>query len=501
MLTDTITITEFEPSHQPYFEQLYREWFTGHFRMAPEPIDMLLLNQPEKTVLEKGGAILTAIGEETPTGFVALKKADSYSYELTKMVIHPEQRGKGLGEALCRAAIDKARSLGAKRIVLYSHSTLQAALHLYSKLGFVDIPLEEGHYSSFRCDTKMEKWIDERHSRIDEVDWDQLELGRYTSDHMLVADYADGQWQTAEIRPFGAFSMPPTSLAFHYGQTIFEGMKAFRMENGKVQIFRPDKHYDRFVLSAERMCMPVISRSTFREGLRRLVGLDRDWVPDKPGSSLYIRPMIIATDTLLRLKISETYRFAVVCLPASPYFAHPIRIKVERQFVRAARGGTGYAKCGGNYAAAFYPTRKAQEEGYDQVLWTDGRDHIYVEEAGMMNVMFVIDNTLVTPPLSDSILDGITRDSLLTLAADAGIAVEERPVSVEELKKGLEKGRISEAFGAGTAAVISPIQAIGIDGRDYALPNSSNIADTLKTTLDDIRYGRKPDPYNWNFIV
>jgi branched-chain amino acid aminotransferase len=347
-------------------------------------------------------------------------------------------------------------------------------------------------------------------SRLQEVDWDNLQLGQHPSDHMLVCDYTGGEWQTPEIRPFGPFSLSPTTLALHYGQTIFEGMKAFRMENGQVQVFRPDKHYERLVKSADRLCMPVPPPEIFLEGMRRLVELEKVWVPGEPGTALYIRPMIIATDTRLSMKISETYRFAIVCTPAGSYFSQPARVKVEKEFVRAARGGTGYAKCGGNYAAAFYPARKAREEGYDQVLWTDGGEHGYIEESGMMNVMFVIDDTLVTPSLSDSILDGVTRDSLLTLAVNAGIPVEERPVSVEELKKGFGKGRVKEAFGVGTAAVVSPIQAIGIDGRDYTLPvvagamqstGQPSVASLLKATLDDIRYGKKPDPYGWNFIV
>jgi branched-chain amino acid aminotransferase len=344
------------------------------------------------------------------------------------------------------------------------------------------------------------------HSRISEVDWDHLELGLYTSDHMLISDYTGGSWQTAEIRPFGPFSLSPTTLALHYGQTIFEGMKAFRMEDGRVQVYRPDKHYERLVLSAQRLCMPVVSAELFREGLRRLVGLDKEWVPGQAGSALYIRPFIIATETRLTAKVSNSYRFAVICTPAGPYYPQPLRVKVERTFVRAAKGGTGSAKCGGNYGASLYPTQKANEEGFDQVLWTDGKEHRYIEESGTMNVFFVIDDKLVTPPLTDSILDGVTRDSLLTLAASAGIAVEERSVSVEELKKGFEKGQLSEAFGAGTAAVISPIQAIGIDGRDYHLPvvgvfGRQSVALRLKEALDDIRYGKKADPYGWNFIV
>lgn len=348
------------------------------------------------------------------------------------------------------------------------------------------------------------------HSRISEVDWDHLELGLYTSDHMLISDYTGGQWQTAEIRPFGPFSLSPTTLALHYGQTIFEGMKAFRMEDGRVQIFRPDKHYERLVRSAQRLCMPVVPAELFLEGLRRLVELDQEWVPGQAGSALYIRPFIIATETRLTAKVSNSYRFAVICTPAGPYYPQPLRVKVERTFVRAVKGGTGFAKCGGNYGASLYPTQKANEEGYDQVLWTDGREHRYIEESGTMNVFFVIDEKLVTPPLTDSILDGVTRDSLLTLATSAGIIVEERSVSVEELKKGFEKGQVSEAFGAGTAAVISPIQTVGIDGRDYLLPvvagargviGRQSVALLLKEALDDIRYGKKADPYAWNFIV
>jgi branched-chain amino acid aminotransferase len=347
-------------------------------------------------------------------------------------------------------------------------------------------------------------------SRLPNVDWDHLTMGEHCSDHMVVCDFTGGEWQTPEIWPYGPFSLAPDTLALHYGQTIFEGMKAFRMENGRIQIFRPDKHYQRFTRSADRLCMPVPTYEAFLEGLHRLVQVDADWVPGQPGSALYIRPMIIATDRRITVRVSDTYKYAVFCTPAGAYFAHPTRVKVERAFARAGRGGTGFAKCGGNYGGAFYPTRKAQEEGYDQVLWTDGKGHDFIEESGMMNVMFVIDGNLVTPPLSDSILDGITRDSLLTLAGAAGIAVEERPVSVKELKDGFEKGRIQEAFGAGTAAVVSPVRTIGLDGRDYQLPvvgspdaagHSSSIALRLKSALDDIRYGRTPDPYGWNFII
>jgi branched-chain amino acid aminotransferase len=345
-----------------------------------------------------------------------------------------------------------------------------------------------------------------RHSRIGEVDWDKLVFGQYTADHMLVCDYAGETWQKPEIIPFGDFSLSPTALCLHYGQTIFEGMKAFRLDDGRINIFRPDRHYERLVRSAERMCMPVISREAFIDGLSQLVHLDRDWVPATEGGALYIRPFIIATEARLGVKISDNYRYAVITSPCGPFYPQPIRVKVERGFVRAARGGTGYAKCGGNYGAAYYPAKKAREQGYDQVLWTDGKENRFIEESGIMNAFFVINNKLVTPPLSDSILDGVTRDSLLALAGRAGLVAEQRPVSVDELKEGFIKGTISEAFGSGTAAVISQISAIGIDGVDYELPHGDfasrpGVAHELRSALDRIRYGKEADPYGWNHIV
>jgi branched-chain amino acid aminotransferase len=349
-------------------------------------------------------------------------------------------------------------------------------------------------------------------SRLKEVDWDNIELGTYTTDHMLVCDYSDGAWQTPEIQPFGPFQLSPTTLALHYGQTIFEGMKAFRTVDGRVHIFRPDRHYERLARTTERMCMPTPPEDVFMEGMRRLVELDAAWVPGQAGTSLYLRPMEFATGTKLTVRVSDNYRFAIIALPAAAYFGKPLRVKVEQQYVRAVRGGTGFAKCGGNYGGAFYPTQQARAEGYDQVIWTDGIEHRYLEEMGMMNLFCVIDGVLVTPPLGDSLLDGVTRDSLLTIALDAGLTVEERPVTVEELREGLERGKVEEVFGAGTAAVVAPIETIGIDGMDYALPvvgvagteraaGSKSVAMFLKQELDAIRYGQKEDVYGWNKYV
>lgn len=355
-------------------------------------------------------------------------------------------------------------------------------------------------------------------SRLSEVDWDNLQPGAVFTDHMFVCDFADGEWRDAEIVPFGPFSLLPTTLAFHYGQTIFEGMKAFRTEDDRVHIFRVDKHYDRLTRTTARLCMPVIPRELFREGLRRLVALEHEWTPAQPGA-LYLRPLQIATESALSIRVSKSYRFAIICSPSGHYFSKPsLRVKIEREYVRAVAGGTGYAKCGGNYGGALYPTELAKSEGYDQVLWTDGITHSCIEEAGMMNVFFVIGGAndgpsaglasparLVTPALSDTILDGITRDSLLTLAQEMGIPVEERMVSVDELRAGLADGSVTEAFGAGTAAVVSPIGVIGIDGKDYALPvvagKGQGIADRLKSELDDIRYGRRTDVHGWNDYV
>jgi len=341
------------------------------------------------------------------------------------------------------------------------------------------------------------------HSSLHEVDWNNLEFGRYNADHMLTCDFTGGEWQTARIIPFANLSLSPVALSLHYGQTIFEGMKAFRMADGRISIFRPDKHYERFVRSAARMCIEVVPREIFIEGLHRLIELDAAWVPSQPGSALYIRPFIIATEARLGVKVSEEYRFIIVSGPVGPLYQKPISVKVERDFVRATRGGTGYAKCGGNYGAAFYPTKKAKELGYDQVLWTDGKENKYIEESGTMNVIFVINNTLITPSLSDSILEGITRDSFISLAKEAGILVEERPVSVDELKEAFHNKTITEAFGVGTAAVASPIKIIGIDNINYNLPsnNSNPVSDLLKAKLNDIRTGKKPDTYNWNYIV
>lgn len=340
-------------------------------------------------------------------------------------------------------------------------------------------------------------------SHLKDVDFEHLEFGKYISDHMFMAKYDHGQWTDISILPFGNLTLSPANLALHYGQSIFEGMKAFRRVDGSIAIFRIEKHYQRLLRSLDRMCMPPVPEEMFREGLMRLISVDAGWVPEADGASLYIRPFMFASEARFGVKVAEEYLFIVFTGPVGPYYAKPVKVKVETHYTRAAKGGTGFAKCAGNYGGAFYPTQKAREEGYDQVLWTDGRNNEFIEESGTMNVMFVIDNKVVTPALSDSILDGVTRDSILAIAGDLGYAVEERPVSVAELEKALQTGRVQEAFGAGTAAVVAPIQTIGIGGHDYELPAFDNTSFMMraKDHLVRLRKGLLEDTRGWITVV
>ncbi len=340
-------------------------------------------------------------------------------------------------------------------------------------------------------------------SRLQEVDFDKLGFGTYISDHMLISNFSQGQWDTPQIIPFGNLSLSPTTLALHYGQAIFEGMKVFRLDDGRINLFRIHKHYERFLKSIHRMCMAVVPEEIFIEGLRKLVEVDKGWIPTAEGSSLYVRPLLFASEAKFGVKVSDEYCFLVFTGPVSPAFSQPLKVKVESHYIRAARGGTGFAKCAGNYGGAFYPTKLAKEAGYDQVLWTDARENKFIEESGMMKAMFVIDDVLVTPPLSDSILDGVTRDSLLTIAGDLGIPFEARPVSLTELENAFRHNTISEAFGAGTAAVVAPIATIHINGIDHHLPayGPNAVMYKLKNKLEAIRTGRDEDKHGWNFLV
>ncbi len=342
------------------------------------------------------------------------------------------------------------------------------------------------------------------HSRIGEVDFNHLAFGHHLADHMLVANYDNGQWQQAKVVPFADIQVSPAMLSLHYGQSVFEGMKAFFTKSGDVNIFRPQRHLARLNRSLDRMCMPAIPEELFISGLEVLLATDRDWIPKSEGASLYIRPLVFATESRLGVKVSDQYKFIIMTSPVGPYQSKPYRLKVEKHFVRTAEGGTGSAKCAGNYGGAFYPTQIARQEGFDQILWTDHKEHKYIDEVGMMNVMFVMGGKLITPKLSSAILDGVTRDTILTLVKDlALLPVEERRISMDEIKEGLTKGTLTEAFGTGTAAVVSPIAVIHIDGEDYVVPEAgpTSLQLQVKEKLNNMRLGLEADPYGWNYIV
>ena len=334
------------------------------------------------------------------------------------------------------------------------------------------------------------------------TDTKSVPFGKVPTEHMFIAEYKNGGWHNAQVVPFHDLTLSPLALCLHYGQTVFEGMKAFMMQDGHINVFRMDKHYERFTKSLQRMCMPVVPQKLFTDAIKQLVSLDSDWVPKDDDGALYVRPFMIATEDRIGVKVSDEYLFMVVCSPAFQYYTKPLKVKVETTYVRSADGGTGTAKCGGNYGGAFYPTSLAREAGYDQVLWTDSIHHEFIEESGTMNAMFYIDNVLVTPELSGTILDGVTRDSLLTIAKEKRIVVEERQISYNELIAAFEDGRRVEAFGAGTAAVVAPIEIIAIGHKEYKCYTEPDaIMYLLQKELYDIRKGIIPDIHKWNNTI
>lgn len=315
---------------------------------------------------------------------------------------------------------------------------------------------------------------------------------------MFICDYIDGKWQKPRIEPFGKIPLSPTLSALHYGQAIFEGMKAFKTPEGKVSFFRPIENLNRLNSSAERMCMPQLPEDIFMEGLHCLVDLDKDWIPSIPGSSLYIRPFMFATDDFLGVKQSETYSFMVYACPVNAYYNHHLKVKVEEQYTRGAKGGVGAAKCAGNYAAAMYPTKLAQQAGFDQVLWTDGETHTFLEETGTSNVFVITNDTVYTPELTDSLLAGITRKSVIELLKDMGKTVVEKHISVNELIEWHKQGALREMFVTGTAATITNIELFAYKGNSYQMDTSIELlGNTVKAKLSDIRTHSIPDKFNW----
>ncbi|MEH0154550.1 branched-chain amino acid aminotransferase [Limibacter armeniacum] len=345
-------------------------------------------------------------------------------------------------------------------------------------------------------------------SRLPQIDFNDIPFGKHYSDHMFVADYKDGKWQDLRIVPYSDFSLSPTTSALHYGQAIFEGLKAFRNEKNpkEVLVFRPEDNALRLNESAKRMCMPELPTEIFMQGLHKLLDLDRKWVPDTQGSSLYIRPFMFATDAFLGMRPSNTYTFAIVTGPAGVYYSKPVNVKVEKEYSRTCAGGTGFAKVAGNYAASLLPAKLAAEQGYDQLLWTDSSEHKYIEESGTMNVMFQINDTIVTAPtvpVEDTILRSITRLSVLEILEGMGLKVEERRVSVAEIIEAAKNGTLKDAFGTGTAVTIAPIASIGNDGEKLELPpvESRTVSAKVKETLQGIQRGLIEDTKGWVYRI
>lgn len=342
--------------------------------------------------------------------------------------------------------------------------------------------------------TKVER------SKLNDIPLENIPFGKYFTDHMLEADYENGEWKNAEIKPYQPLLLSPALAALHYGQAIFEGIKAYKNSNGDAFIFRPQANFRRFNISAERMQMPPVPEELFIDGMRQLISLDKNWIPAKENHSLYIRPFMFASDEVIGVKPSETYKFLIILSPTGPYYGAPMRIYVEEKYTRAAPGGVGFAKVAGNYGASMLVTAEAKAQGYDQVLWTDALEHKYVQEIGTMNVFFVLnDNKVITPGLdAGTILEGVTRDSAITILKEMGLTVEERAVNIDELIEAYKAGNLKEVFGTGTAATISPIKELKY--KDFVMNfnvDEWKTAFEMKRRLDDIREGRTTDTKGW----
>lgn len=340
-------------------------------------------------------------------------------------------------------------------------------------------------------------------SKLLDTPLENLPFGRIFTDHMLVADYADGEWKKVEIMPYQPLQLDPSLAALHYGQAIFEGIKAYRDDAGNAFIFRPYENFKRFNKSAARMNMPEVPEEIFMDGMRKLIALDKNWIPNMKEHSLYIRPFMFSTDTMLGVRPSETYKFLVILSPTGPYFAAPMKIVVEETYTRAAPGGVGFSKNAGNYGGSMLAATTAKQEGYDQVLWTDAAEHKWLQEVGMMNVFFMINGVAVTPSLEEgTILAGVTRDSVITLLKEMGIKVEERKISIDELLEAYGKGQLKEAFGTGTAAVIALIKELKYKELIMQFDvNNTPVATAVKDQLAAIREGKTADTHLWMWPV
>lgn len=341
-------------------------------------------------------------------------------------------------------------------------------------------------------------------SKLPSFDPNNFSFGDTFIDHMVICEYADGKWGDVKVVPYGPLPFTPAMMGVNYGQACFEGMKAYKDKDGQVFLFRPEKNFQRINKSAKRLAMPEIPEEVFMEGLKALVDIDREWVPYGEGMSLYLRPLIFATEEVLKAKISNKYLFAIVATPAKMYYTEPVSVKISDYYSRSANGGVGFAKAAGNYAASFYPTQLANEEGYEQVIWTDDATHQYFEESGTMNVFLRINDTIYTPPTSEKILDGVTRDSFIKLAEKNGIEVKVEPVAVDMVIEAHKNGTLKEVWGVGTAVVTTTFQALGYKDQRLELPKlpaEESYALTLQKELVAIQSNKAEDPFGWRVLV
>ncbi len=352
-------------------------------------------------------------------------------------------------------------------------------------------------------DTIQIKVTESSSPRLAETNFTDIPFGKVFTDHMFMADFEDGEWKNFQILPYGPIPMSPAISALHYGQAIFEGMKAYALPNGEISVFRAGKNFERFNISADRIAMPILPEEVFMQAIATLISIDKGWVPNQENYSLYLRPVMYATDTYLGVKASETYKFVLLATPTGPYYTKALKVKIETKYTRANEGGVGYAKTAGNYARSLYPFAQAQKEGFDQLIWTDSATHEYVEESGAANVMFVLNGKLITAAVGETILNGVTRDTIITLAKDRGIEVEERKITVAEILAGAEDGSLTEAFAVGTAATVTQIGEIGFGDTLYKLsdPATRTISTSIAKELNNIRYGLVEDRFGWNWIV
>ena len=339
-------------------------------------------------------------------------------------------------------------------------------------------------------------------TKINSVDFENLVFGKTFTDHMFLCHFRDGKWQTPEIKPYQALTLDPSASVFHYGQAVFEGMKAFKDDDEKVWLFRPEENFKRINLSAKRLQIPEFPESYFFEGLNTMLQLDQEWVRPGSGNSLYVRPFVFASQPSVQASASMEYTFMIICAPVKSYYSGgEINVLIAEEYSRAANGGVGYAKAAGNYAAQFYPTSEALKKGFQQIIWTDASTHEYLEEAGTMNIFFKINGTLITSPTNDRILDGITRKSIIAIAKHEGIPVEERPIKISELKEAHQNGSLEEVFGTGTAVVVLPIHSFSHQETSYTLPKQTPLALKLKEKLVGIQYNTSEDPFGWRQAV